>query len=239
MDGHPFKVFIDLINFDQAIRATQEDITRFEQAVAEIKIQEKGLVETLERAKQNVVTLRKQVDEQELEIKDLDEKEREKKKLLQDSAHYKSYKPLKKEIDALKEKQLQAEELLMNLWNKLEAAQKELDSQQKMYDQKIEELHAACVEKEEKISSLQADLKQRIKQRPEKEALMPEEWLSKYQHMRMQVSDPVVEVLQESCSACSYSVPAQDLSRLKRRALVQCKGCFRLLYSQEAMDEAA
>ncbi len=239
MDEHPFKSFIDLINFDRAIREAQEDLKRLDQDVADLKSQEQALTDKLDQSKQNVMNLRKQVDAQELEIKELDQQERDKKKTLEELASYKEYKPLQKEIDRLKQAQLEAEELLMGLWNKLEVGQKELAVQQQSYDTKVAELHAGIAEKEEKNASLQADVQQRNEQRPEKEKRVPEEWLEKYQHMRLRVDDPVVPVLSGGCSACFYAIPNQELLRLKRRALVQCKGCFRLLYMQEAMDEVS
>ncbi|GAI90095.1 unnamed protein product, partial [marine sediment metagenome] len=47
----------------------------------------------------------------------------------------------------------------------------------------------------------------------------------------------VVPVQHDSCGACSYSIPQQDLLRMRRRAVVQCKGCFRLLYMKDVMEQ--
>ncbi len=69
-----------------------------------------------------------------------------------------------------------------------------------------------------------------------KETGVPNEWLEKYSHMRLRVIDPVVPVMFGGWSACSYAVTEQELVRLKRKALIQCKGCFRLLYMQEVMN---
>jgi predicted nucleic acid-binding Zn-ribbon protein len=59
---------------------------------------------------------------------------------------------------------------------------------------------------------------------------VPQEWLTKYQRMRAKVADPLVPVMNTSCSACFYSIPPQDLNRLKKNALLLCRSCYRLLY---------
>ena len=72
--------------------------------------------------------------------------------------------------------------------------------------------------------------------RPEKEKIVPEEWLEKYTIMKAQVSDPVVPITQETCSACFYALTNQDIICARRGRLLQCKGCYRLLYLLEAME---
>ena len=102
---------------------------------------------------------------------------------------------------------------------------------------KIKELEDAMIEKQLAIDSLKNELETLHRERPGKEVLVPEEWLEKYSHMRMQVADPVVSVLSGGCSACFYTIPNHEMMRLKRRAVIQCKGCFRLLYMKEAMED--
>ena len=59
----------------------------------------------------------------------------------------------------------------------------------------------------------------------------------KYAVMRAKVTDPVVPVIDGSCSACFYKISPQDMQLLARRKLVQCKDCFRLLYLVEAQKQ--
>lgn len=239
MSDHPFSSFIDLITLDQKIRTTHDQITGFKKGMQENTDQKNELVARFDQFKNHVRELRKMVDEQELEMKDLDQKEKEKKSRLDQSENAKEYQALKKEIEHLKHAQHDAEAKLLGIWNKLEVAQKELQDQQTNFDTKLEEIHAKISEKQQKIDQLQKELDVFKKERPNKEIGVPEEWLEKYTHMRMQVADPVVPVMRGGCSACFYTITDQELLRLKRRALVQCKGCFRLLYMQEAMEEEA
>lgn len=237
MNERPFTAFIDLISLDQQIRTTHQKITTLKQETESHLSEKRKIVDRLEQFKQHVHDLKKSVHEKELAIKELDALEKQKKDLLDNLKSAKEYQPLKKEIDRLKQEQHDSESSLMTTWNKLEGAQKELDEQTTNYSSKIEELLAAIAQEQDEIVKLQTDLDQKKSERPSKEAGIPQEWLDKYTHMRMRVEDPVVSLLDGSCSACYYTIPDQELIRLKRRAIVQCKGCFRLLYMQEAMEE--
>ncbi len=237
MNEHPFSAFIDLISLDQQIRTMHQTITNLKQETESQLSEKQKIVDRLEQFKQHVHDLKKSVHEQELAIKELDALEKQKKETLENLKSAKEYQPLKKEIDRLKQEQHDAESSLMTTWNKLETAQKELNEQTAQYSSKIDEFHTAIAEQQEKVEALKADLAQKKSERPAKETGIPQEWLDKYSHMKMQVEDPVVSLLDDSCSACYYNLPNQDIIRLRHRAIVQCKGCFRLLYMQTAMED--
>ena len=236
MSQHPFTAFIDLIQLDQKIRTAHDDISRLKQNIQDVLSQKQEFVTRLEQFKQHVKELKKSIDSYELEIKVLDAKEKKKRAQFEQATNIKEYQPLKREIDQLKHAQNEVEANLMSVWNKYELAQKELEEQQQVFDQKMQEFNTTIDQYQNSIQQLQQQLDTLHKDRPLKEVGVPSEWLDKYTHMRMQVSDPVVPVLRGGCSACFYTITQQELLRLKRKALVQCKGCFRLLYMQEAMD---
>lgn len=238
MSENPFSAFIDLITLDQKIRTLHDEITVLKESMQVDTTQKNETVERFEQFKNHVKELRKMVDAQELEMKDLDAQEKAKKELLDQTGTPKEYQSLKKEIEHLKHKQHDGEAALIGIWNKFEVAQKELQEQQAGFDEKLEEIHTHISQNQTKIDHKQKELDAFKTERPAKEVGVPEEWLSKYTHMRMRVADPVVFVMRDGCSACFYTITDQELLRLKRRALVQCKGCFRLLYMQEAMDES-
>ncbi len=237
MNQQPFTAFINLISLDQEIRTAHDTISKLNEATDLLLAQKAEHVDRFDQFKRHTLDLKKKVHEQELNIKSLDDQEKKKKEMLDNLQSNKGYQLLKKEIDSLKQAQYEAETDLMSIWNKLEVAQKELNERQESYDKKLEDLHKLIAANQEEILQLQASLKTKQKHRPGKEAGIPNEWLEKYTHMRMRVEDPVVAVMNVSCGACYYTITEQELIRLKRKALVQCKGCFRLLYMKEAMQE--
>lgn len=236
MSHHPFQAFVALISLDQEIRAIHQEITQRQQNNEKYFAEKQHVTDRLQKFKQHVHDLRKQVDAQELEMEELNQQEKTQKEHLDVVKNIKGHNAFKKEIDRLKRAQQEAEATLMTIWNKLEIAQKELTEQQTSYDAKIAELHTLTEQQQEKVAVLHRQLEKKKKERPEKEVGIPQDWLTKYSHMRMQIENPVVPVEQGSCSACSYTIPQQELMRLHRRSLAQCKGCFRLLYAPEAMD---
>jgi predicted nucleic acid-binding Zn-ribbon protein len=237
MNDSPFSAFINLIALDQEIRLLHEKVTTLQQSSHDLIMQKQELTHRLEQFKQHIHDLKKMVVEQEYELKELDQQERTKKEYFDHLDDPKQYQFLKKEIDRLKQTQHEKEQHLMTIWNKLDIAQKEFEEQQTHYTTKLEELHTQLDTNQQQITQLLKDLETKKAERPSKEVGIPNEWLEKYSLMRLRVDDPVVPAMQGGCSACSYPVTEQELIRLKRKALVQCKGCFRLLYMQEAMNK--
>ena len=233
MSETPFHTFIELIKIDQSIVDVGTKIATLTTEINELTQQQEQQVSIVTAAKNNAHDARKAVDTLELELKSLDQQEQQKKERLETSSDYKQYQSLKAEIDALKHKQHQYEDVLMAAWNKSEAAQKEYENAQTAYPAKADEVKASISQKESEINTLNATLNEYNRQRPDYEKVVPAEWLEKYAMMRSRVSDPVVPVENGSCSACYYKVIEQDLQMLARRKLLQCKSCYRLLYSPE------
>lgn len=230
MSYHPFRTFIDLITYDQVTHNLEMELQKLEQDVNELKDKEYGLRVALDEAKNVVHDIRKEVDMQELSMKEFEQSIEEKTKRRDITTDPKVYQVLKSEIDRIKQKQHNQEEDLVKIWNKLEAATKDYEDKSDEYGKKIELLRVSIYEKNQKIDAIKLDLQMRYDKRPEMQKNIPEEWLEKYSLMRSRVSNPVVPVLNGSCSACFYFIPEQDMIMLRQKKLLQCKSCYRFLY---------
>jgi uncharacterized protein len=233
MNEFPFQKFIELIAFDQSSNVLEQDIK-----AADLLIKDKAkAIETyqasLQKYKQKQHEAKKSVDEKELDMATLNQQLKAKKERLETAADHKAYKALVQEIEHIQAKQHAFEEELIEAWNTLESSTKELEQHTQEIERSIAELTTAIQQEQERIDQLNHKLEQHQGLRIAKCEGVPEEWLEKYEMMRRQVSDPVVEVLNGSCSACFYAIPQQDLVRLRRKQLVQCKGCYRFLYLKE------
>lgn len=235
MSHHPFQAFITLISLDQEIRTLHRQIAQHQQQRVTYMTEKEEIIHRLDQFKEHVHTLQKQVHAQELEMQTLDQQEKVQKERLNKAQNTKEHQAIKKEIERCKRAQHEAETMLMPTWNKLEIAQKEFTQQKQSHDKKIEEFLNHIHQEQQQIEILNTQLQQKMSERPTKEADIPQDWFDKYSHMRLQVENPVVPVDRNSCSACFYTIPNQELLRLHKRALVQCKGCFRLLYASDAM----
>jgi predicted nucleic acid-binding Zn-ribbon protein len=133
--------------------------------------------------------------------------------------------------------QVDQEQAVLDAWNQLENAQAAENKKKNDSVEQLKIIHELRAQLEEKIAQLRADVASFMVQRVEKESLVPAEWLEKYTMMRARVSDPVVEILHQSCGACSQMITSQDFVRAKRGALIQCQKCYRLLYAPEIMEK--
>ncbi len=230
MTEHPFQNFINLIKFDQELHNLRRGRKDLELQIDEI-VQKK---EQLERAfvdtKQSVASLKKEVDSTEMLVQELDQLEAEEKKTLDTIKTQREYKSVQAELNAINRKQQEAEKTLIELWNKYETARKQLEDQKAKYSERMSEFDQVVDEKKMAINEITAEYEKREKERRLKTKEVPEEWLEKYANMRAQVSNPVVPVVSDSCSACFYPVPQHDIMKLNAHKLIQCRSCYRLLY---------
>jgi predicted nucleic acid-binding Zn-ribbon protein len=232
----PFVSLIRLVELDQEIRVLHQKTQVVAEQIATIDDQDQAVDNQLEQLKRRMIDSQKAVDEFELLMRELDEDEKRKKRALDATNSPKEYQLLNREIEAIAQKRHGHEEELLTAWNALEAAQREYHAYQKTAQEKKAELAGHRQEQENQKASLEHACAQKEAERPQKELLVPHEWLEKYQHMRLSIADPVVAVVGDACSACSYQVTVQEMVRLKRSAILQCKSCYRLLYLPEAVE---
>jgi predicted nucleic acid-binding Zn-ribbon protein len=229
MNTSPFQEFISLIAFDQSMHALREQIRILMHAIDELhgkRVQARELMEIMEH---RVRDMKKQVDGLELELTTLDTREKELRVKL-DAVHYKEYSSLKAEVEQVQQQQLRLESKVEAAWGELDTTQKEAARVATEQQAQLDELQTHIAQKMAEKETAEQQLRELEHERPAYEQRVPEQWLEKYALMRERVPDPVVSVDNGSCGSCFYKVSEQDTLALKRHALVQCKGCFRLLY---------
>ena len=236
MTESPFAALLDLVSFDQEIRVAYEETEKLRSEVDALKRLELQWLEIYQASQHKVKDLSKEVSAQELKMQELGGREKERREQL-DQANPRDYRALKADIDSLQRAQNQGEDDLLATLNRLEVAQKEMAKRKAEYDEKVAELGVQIDEKEARIALLDTNIHKQDKGREERESRVPAEWRDKYSMMRLRVQDPVIILLDGGCSACFHAVTQQELIRLRRRELVQCQGCFRLIYHKEVMEE--
>lgn len=235
MIEQPFQALLDLVHFDQDVNQINSHIDAHKQELWNLSIQLQEVENAFNEAKAKVHDAKKLVDEQELAIKEINTAEREKKIALQAASNYKEMTALQSEMQTLQQNEQHIEQQLLDSWNKLEGVQKEFAKGQEEFTKHKEEIEAKTTKLNQDIAQLQSELSTKLMERAPLEAKVPDEWREKYSIMKARVPNPVVPVKNNACSACYYQVTSQEATRLRRRALLQCQGCFRLLYSEEAM----
>jgi len=237
MSEHPFQKFIDLIQFDRETQVLHQNNNKLKEEIANLELAKNRLLHSLEEGKKNVLSLKKKVDELELSMKELDSMETEKKKRLEEVSGPREYKSIQSELAAVNKKQHNLEQELVDLWNKYELAQKQSETQQSESVQKLQELDSSIDQQNNELSQVNQKIEGREQEREGLKKGIPEEWLDSYSTMRRQVTNPVVPVVGDSCSACFYPVSAQVVLELKRHKLLPCRSCYRLLYVKELQEK--
>lgn len=231
-----FDAFIDLVHFDQEIQKVSYEINNKLRELEAQKEQKEKLENDKNAFLSAVHSAQKEVHVQELEMKKLDSRETDLKKKLDDLANIKQYTAIKKELDLLRHEQLKQEDTLVATWNQLEVAQRNVSQKNDLIQADINKIDTNMMHLSEELEQLKSKLEDDKKARPEKTKLINEEWLERYEAMHGRVDNPVVEVVQGGCGGCFYPVPDQDLLRLRNRALLQCRSCYRFLYDPKAMQ---
>lgn len=235
MNRNPFTMFIDLVSLDQDIRSLEKECEQKAHDIKDAQGAKQSLYTKVDTLKAQLYDARKRVDLVELEMKSLDEKEKEKKERLESVSSLKEYDSVKLELESLQQKQQQKEQEVLDAWNKLDSAQDAVDAYDKEFSDKLEACENTIQEHTQHHTQCAQRLQDQKDMRPQKEQGIPSEWLEKYTIMRTQIADPVVPLNDEDCSACFHSATRQDIATIKRGALVQCKGCYRLLYDAQYM----
>lgn len=237
MNERLLRNFIDLVTFDQTLLALERDVVKTRDTINSLQEQKEKILFQIDAERKVLVDLRKEVDECELSMKTLDEDEKEKKKRLDQVENAKEYAAVKSEIERIREKQRGLEQSIIDAWGRLEVAQKKHSANQDSMQNKVKDIDDSLLLLEQSLASLQRQVEEQTVARKQFESLVPEDLMRDYQQMRGRVPNPVVPVEYGSCSACFYSVPAQEISLLKRGVLLPCKSCYRILYIPEESKE--
>jgi predicted nucleic acid-binding Zn-ribbon protein len=239
MSQFPVHLFIELVNFDQALYSKEKEIEKVQQEIAAAKKELQACQISLENSKKHRADMRKEVDARELEMKSFDEKEKGAKQRLDGATNTREYDSAKTEIDSLHQKRQELEQQLLATWKKFETAEVELEQKKKFCDEQMKAKDSIIEDKMKQEAALRNALEEQQKIRKEKEKGVPEEWRDKYAAMRTKVQNPVVPIDHDSCTACFYKVSQKDIIELRKGKLLVCRDCFRFLFDPTALERAA
>lgn len=244
MENLPIQTFILLVQLDQKINNLQKNIDDLHKADVEDKQHILLYMQSEEKIKQHKHDVKKDVDGYELEMKELDQKERARRAALDQTQTQREYQSLQQEIERLQKTQHDLEATLIQAWNTYENVSRDYEEKHADLQKNIALATARIDNRYEQIQKLQSEVDALELERPAYTQAIPEEWLEKYGAMRARVTNPVVMIQDDACGACFVNLRQQDLIDLRRRKLIQCKNCFRFLYipsdvPERSQDETA
>lgn len=230
MVDNPFTAFIDLVVYDASIRALKKNREQADQSIQSLDLEYKNIEQERIKAKEHVLALHREVDMLERELREFDEVLPVKRQRLALANTPKEYFSLQQEIEAHENIKRERDNELLALWDSFEQERQQYgESEKKIIARKLE-LEKMVKELRQRLVMLDREIALKAQKRIEKEELVPAEWIERYQAMLKRTENPVVPVESDSCSACFYPISSNDLTALKRHKLLDCKGCYRILY---------
>jgi predicted nucleic acid-binding Zn-ribbon protein len=224
------KLLHQLVAINTQIVKAEEQITVTNKRILEYKNQAIQTTEKLKNLEHSILVGRKKLIHCEGEAKFLKDTEDEKKKHLETIQNPKEYKAATRELDLLKKRTNQFEEELLTCWQEVENLELKITQETQLSASKLTEITVQLENEKSNLENLSKLLKKLLEEKVEKSILVPAEWLTRYERMQMSVADPIVEIRENSCGSCFYTIVAQELMRLKKGEILLCRSCYRFLY---------
>lgn len=229
----------DLVDFDKKIFKLKSDIDSTKKSLNDDELNISKLKVLLESKNQLCLQMQKSVDAFELDSKTFEEDEKAKSAKLDHVRNQKEYKSIEAEVEHARKERVRFEDQITEAWYNLENAKKEYEAEKIRAVQKEELLLKDMEAKQVAIQDLTSQLNALSEERNVISSRIPADWLAKYDRMKNSVEDPIVPVINGSCSACYYAVLHQDYLRLKKSGVLPCRSCYRFLYYDEEEEKAS
>lgn len=229
----------DLVDCDKQIASYTEEIDHLKDAIVKEQTQ-LGQQDTIIQAKQKAVfTLQKEANLKELQLKELKEIEARKRKHLDSANDQKTYKALEREVSHAAQQRSRLEEEVTRQLIELDDLKQAHTSLLENKDGIVAKIKHDIQIKEENLAHAQEKLSQTYQRRADAFAILKPEWQAQYERMKQRVPDPVIPVLNGSCSSCFYVILFHDLAMLKKGSVLVCRNCYRFLYHDEEATKTA
>lgn len=230
MSENPFYAFVHLVELDQAIDQQSIQRDKLQITIDQARQRLKEHQEEVQFLRTKLQELRKSISLVELEHKALQQQEQQKQAKLNAVNTAKEYAALQHELQVVTQQAQAKEESIFALWadfEKYETAVAHKDHELKQLEKKIEEeianIETAREKHAQEIDVLQANRHTHVH-------AAPEEFVARYESMRESIKNPVVPVIENTCSGCFTQLQNVDLMQLRRHVIVPCKSCYRLMY---------
>ncbi len=181
---------------------------------------------------------KKDLDELTLQSRELSARENTIRTRINDVTDERSYNALTKELESIMDRLEALERGLAQCQEALITSQDKLTAIAESIPEKIQQLQDGLATQRETKESLEARRKECGEKREGRAAIVPPEWLAKYNRMKSRVADPIVPISNTSCSACYYAVTQRDLALVKNEGVIPCRNCYRFLYVEDVPVEA-
>ncbi len=235
MNDHPLSRFITFVKHDQDICRIEREIVAIGLLIQQLTDEQVAIQKSIEKAASAMLSARKDVDLQEFEMNSLEERSKALRMKLETALSSKEAFSLNKELDLVGHGQEVQEVKVLNAWRILDKSKSDMESVKRRAATEQENVQGKLAEQQAMLERVNLELASLSLWRDREVNLIPEEWRTQYKRMREFMPNPVVPAVNGYCGACSYPITAQDIVRIGKLALIECKSCFRFIFSSERL----
>jgi len=196
------------------------------------------LQKQLEEVKHKIRQLKIEVDKKDLDLKSNEDKVTKFNTQLNTVKTNKEYSALTNEIKSAKADNEVIEDVILNLFNQNELIQKEVKEVEAKIKDETNQLNAMSAQVSEEITRIKSEIDATCQLRQKNTVQIEAEVLSKYERIISNKSDrTALACVGEpskgyyTCQGCHMDVPPQQVNELmKKKEMVCCKSCLRILY---------
>jgi predicted nucleic acid-binding Zn-ribbon protein len=224
---------VELAHADQQLQKLVSQIQQYEHIKQELITKKNDLNNTLLQASAHKNQLIKNVAVIELDLKVTDEHYKKIDTKLEHTSSAKEYQSLHAEKETLRAKRVKLDEQLLDAWTvrdeyEVSFAQIKKESEEEIIklDQNLESINAQITTARSQVNHAQELV-------AKKYTLIPEQLAEEYKRMRASIDNPVVPIIDNACGGCSSYLTTQDLAALHAKRIINCKYCFRFLYTPD------
>ncbi|MEW6026297.1 MAG: C4-type zinc ribbon domain-containing protein [Planctomycetota bacterium] len=197
-----------------------------------------ALQQRLEEVKQKAKQVKIEIDKKDLELKSNEERVNKLNTQLNTVKTNKEYSALTGEIKSAKADNDVIEDVILNLFNQNETVQKEIKEVEALIKEEMGKLDALSAQVSEEVGRIKTEIEVASSERQKNVCQMDSEALGRYEKILSSKADRtalacVIEPYKGAytCQGCHMDVPPQQVNELmKKKEMVCCKSCMRILY---------
>lgn len=235
MRAHLLKL-LALGKLDAAILEAQRRIKALEGEVGLVERRISTEKEAFKRRLEEHKALRARATQKTLEADEIDEKIRTyRHKLDHEILSYKEMEYLKEQVEYLTSHIDEVEEEAIRLMEEAEADAAKLKEDEAAHKGRLERLEGQKRVLKERIAAIQEEIKALEAKRAAAAREVPAHLLSQYERLKEMYPDPMVPIVNGTCSGCHLNISQTTLDRAREGEVVTCDNCSRFLYLESAL----
>jgi hypothetical protein len=224
----------ELQAIDSQIDKHENDLAKFPAEAQEIARKLVTVRRELDEAESELKTIQETQKKKEAELATEQEKIKRTEKKLLNIKNQKEYNALTREVKLGKKVEGELEEALLELMNRSEALNKEIEKKTRIRDELESGLDQKRAEAKKAASDAESELTKLNESKAELSKDIKTQYLKRYGTIKQVRGTAIAEVHDGTCNACHMSVPPQlAIKVFKQEELIICPNCQRMLYVRE------